>query len=325
MSTVLLPAFRAHAARAQSSSFSEVAVSRRLDRLTSQAASVDGVMMAWPDLCSLLTSLYQIAERHDWTALVRSHPVAQLAWNDPFTAWSYQKPRGYPGDPRLIDFAYGHPSVQKYLDEATPVGRDVYLFLSGSQAVVAVRERRHLLARLIDDAVERLDSPDVLAIAPGHLREVEYARRAREIRRFVAFDQYKESLDELRSSHAQLRNIETIEAGFSSLLLNPERYGHFDFIYTAGLYDYLNLRTATRLTGALFRALKPGGRLLFANFSTGINECGYLSMMMDWPLVLRGEAEMRAMLDNVLPDELERVSVFRGNNNAIIYVLLVRR
>jgi hypothetical protein len=48
-------------------------------------------------------------------------------------------------------------------------------------------------------------------------------------------------------------------------------------------------------------------------------------MMMDWPLVLRGEAEMRAMLDNVLPDELERVSVFRGNNNAIIYVLLVRR
>ena len=66
-------------------------------------------------------------------------------------------------------------------------------------------------------------------------------------------------------------------------------------IYSAGLYDYLPNGLARRLTRRLLQMLRPGGRLLVANFVPGGTGRGYMELFMDWSLILRNEATMRAL------------------------------
>ena len=54
--------------------------------------------------------------------LVQNHPVSHRFLEDPFTRWSFEKPRGYSGDAQLLDFIYGHDSVAELVKKATPLG-----------------------------------------------------------------------------------------------------------------------------------------------------------------------------------------------------------
>lgn len=297
---------------------------RRLDDVASRAQDIGGVMAGW----STLLALAQQIPPSQMAALVetmRRHPVAQIAWQDPFTSWSYRKPRGYSGDARLIDFIYGHPSTTPDITAASPTGRAVHAYTFGSESPVAVRERRRFLAHLLDDAVERVGAPDVLAVACGHLREVELARHARQIRRFIALDQDGDSLSEISRCYPDLTQLDLVKAQIGRLIIRPTMHGRFDLVYAAGIYDYLQDRTATRLTAGLFAALKPGGTLFFANFADGIADRGYMDAFMDWRLILREEADLQRMVDGLPAQEIAQTRLFRGNNRAVIYASVTRK
>jgi hypothetical protein len=51
------------------------------------------------------------------------------------------KPRGYPGDATLVDFAYGHGSIKEQLDHAGPVGQHIYACTSGAVQSASARQR----------------------------------------------------------------------------------------------------------------------------------------------------------------------------------------
>ena len=42
--------------------------------------------------------------------------------------------------------------------------------------------------------------------------------------------------------------------------------GQFDFVYAAGLFDYLSAPVASALTGRMFEMTRPGGLMLIPNF-----------------------------------------------------------
>ena len=52
---------------------------------------------------------------------------------------------------------------------------------------------------------------------------------------------------------------------------------------------------ATRLTHRLFSMLKPGGRLLIANFTPSASGRGYMEAFMDWRLIYRSPDELLAL------------------------------
>lgn len=244
---------------------------------------------------------------------------------EPATNWSARKPRDYSGDAHLMDFLYKLPAVRDGVLRASARGRALHAMVVSSRAPVAVQERRRLLSRLLDQTAERVTRAEVLVVAAGHLREVEFAASIDTLRRLMVLDQDPASMAEVTRAYGARAPIYPITASVGRMMVRPLVYGQFDLIYAAGLYDYLNDPTAARMTRALFTALRPGGRLLFANFCTGVPDYGYMDAFMDWRLLLRDEPEMMALVGALPRDELARVSLFRGGNRAIINALVQKR
>jgi len=138
-----------------------------------------------------------------WKAIVldvcRTHEVFATLLLDPFTARSFYKPRGYPGDAVLLDLIYGEGHCDSLLKEATVDGRAIYQYSSRRVAPLAVRWRCRHIAQLIDDAAGRRGPLRILSIASGHARELGQCRAARSggIKQFVALDTDPDSLHTL--------------------------------------------------------------------------------------------------------------------------------
>jgi len=251
----------------------------------------------------------------------RYHPIARIVHQDPFTSWSYRKVRGYPGDARLLDFIYGAASVANDIARTSVAGREIYGFASQIAAAVAVRERRDILAGLVDQIADaREQAISVLSIGCGHLREAEKSRAFADgtVARWVALDHDPKSLAHIRKRF-NATAIEPFGGSIPGLLSDQYRLGSFDLVYAGGLYDHLTPGIAARLTGLMFSMLRPGGTLLFANFAKNIPDDGYLETFMDWQLRFRDETELNDFCSRIPNCDVVERQTFRGQNGNLIY------
>lgn len=259
--------------------------------------------------------------------MVQNHPVADYFHEDPFTRWSFMKPRGYSGDAQLIDFIYGHPSVSEEIAKATALGKELYGYTSQSPSPVAVRERRDLLTRYVDEiATEKGPETEILTVAAGHLREADtsVALRERRIKRWVALDQDPISVGSMVRDFGGTC-IEAIDGSVRGLLSKSHKLGKFDFIYAAGLYDYLADKVAIKLTQTCLDMLKPNGVFLFANFSRDVDDDGYMETFMNWALLLRSEVEMWNIIHASVEHNTVEAKVEFGANRHIVYAIIRKR
>jgi hypothetical protein len=195
----------------------------------------------------------------------------------------------------------------------------------------AVRTRRELLARTIDEVAGEIPSPLILSVAAGHLREVELSRAVAEARvgRFIALDQDRDSLHEVWTQYASL-GIEPLHGSVRDILRrrNVAPAGcdlRYDLIYAAGLYDYLQERTARQLTEALFALLRPGGRLLLGNFIEGVVDAAFLEAVMDWWLIYRPMADLMALAENLPTSQVGALSAWTDELNQVGYLEIRKR
>ncbi|MEO4001804.1 class I SAM-dependent methyltransferase [Mesorhizobium sp. CAU 1732] len=262
-----------------------------------------------------------------WRELIpvaQHHPVADYFHQDPFTRWSFEKPRGYSGDAQLLDFIYQHESALQSAADSTPIGSALYDYSKYYPSCVAVRERRDNLARMVDQvAAARGGDAEILAIASGHLREAEHsvALRSGQIKRWVALDQDPMSVGSVARDFVGTP-VDAIDGSVRGLLTDAYKLGTFDFIYAAGLYDYLTDRVAIRLTRRCMEMLKPGGTMLFANFSPEVTDDGYMETFMDWTLLLRSEAQMWKIINGTVDRNAVDAEVFFGENRNIVYATI---
>lgn len=256
--------------------------------------------------------------------IVQNHELMDFFQQDPFTRWSFDKPRGYSGDAQLLDFIYGHPSVAHAIDKASPVGLALYDYTKDASSSVAVRERRDLLTRHVDEiAAERGPDTEILTIAAGHLREANRSEALKQgqLKRWVALDQDPLSIGSITKDFSGTC-IEAIDGSVKGLLTGAHEIGKFDFIYAAGLYDYLTHKVSVKLTRRCMQMLKPGGVFLFANFAEEIGVDGYMETFMNWGLLLRSEADMWNIIDGSVDRNTVDASVFYGENRNIVYGLM---
>ena len=265
-----------------------------------------------------------------WSALVpmaQNHPVAALVHQDPFTRRSFEKPRGYSGDAGLLDFIYRHDSAAQELSDATDLGKAIHAYTSNAPAATAVRERRDLLARHVDEmAALRGGDLEILTIAAGHLREAELslAMANNHIARWVALDQDPMSIGAIIRDKTGTC-IDAMHGSVKGLLTDAYELGAFDFAYAAGLYDYLPFDVAVKLTKKCLEALKPGGVYLFANFHDDIADDGFMETFMNWSLILRSQADCQAIVDDSIDRNLFDARVESGENGNIVYAVITKR
>jgi hypothetical protein len=264
---------------------------------------------------------------HAWGEFARlclDHPLCQLLHEDPFTYRAFSKPRGYAGDAPLLDFIYGEEEGWP-APKASEMGRSIFASTTCSSACEAVRARRGFIADLVDRIVDEVPHPYMLSIAAGHLREAHLcsAVKRRKFGRYVALDSDQESLAEVQRSYGRF-GVESVTASVRQLLTHRVNLGPFDFVYSTGLYDYLPLAAAQRLTWEMFQMLRPRGRLLVANFLPGILDVGYMESFMDWKLIYRDRGDMIQLADEIPQEQIRDIRIVAEENQNIIFLLVTK-
>lgn len=264
----------------------------------------------------------------EWTSVivpfVRQHPIMELLLQDPLTAHSFKKPRGYPGDAELLDLVYlERGRVKNSCGATTELGRQIFDYTSNVAACKAVRARKNHLGNEIVGVCSRFERPRILSVACGHLRELAFVdgRTNRQFAELVAFDQDPISVQYVHQTWSHL-HVRPVSGHIKDLAKNG--IGKFHLVYAAGLYDYLPTSSACKLTELLFSCLDLGGTLLLANFLQNIWESGYMEAVMDWWLVQRTPSEIEAFASAIPKTSIVKCDCWTGAYDRIGYLRLTK-
>lgn len=292
----------------------------RSQRLLRQGDFLAAFRLLGSPLSALWTEARGSGRPHEMLEQCAGHPLHALVQQDPYTYRASTKPRGYAGDAVMMDFIYsGVPP-----EGTTELGRGLFSATTRVSMGLSVLYRRQLLKSLLDDTVVTHEAGRVLSVASGHARELEGSLATTALFRgeVVALDQDAQCCAEVARVRAGGR-VRAVHAGVRELLsgdLAPT-LGEFDLIYSAGLYDYLPDLLARRLTARLLQMLRPGGRLVIANFVPGGSGRGYMELFMDWTLVLRSEATLADMARRA---GAAQVNTFHDPHRNVVYAELLR-
>lgn len=243
------------------------------------------------------------------------HPIVLCA---PFAYRSYEKPLGFAGDYEMVNMMVGNPRQGGSLFAKI---FNVWLLHQGSAA--AHRNRIELLTkRLLSEsaAVARKGRPvRVLSLGCGPAWEVRSFLKQSELSNQVAFTLLDFDEETLRhTSHAlqqvQRQNnrsasVKLIRRSVHQLLKNSLRSDGFsgnetfDFVYCAGLFDYLSDRTCRQLLHLFYEWLSPSGLVLVTNVTNVSPNRGSLELILDWHLNYRDAAHFKLLAPENIPAE----------------------
>ena len=246
----------------------------------------------------------------------------------PWMRRAHDKPLGYPGDFEVMNYAYGNR-----FSGATLFAKALSLSFLSTPAGEAVRARKDLikarLRALCSDPTS--DEPlRILSIASGPAQEIvellEESPRWRRPVDIVLFDQDKRALSQasgrLRALVAGRPGAEVkvvyLHDSIRRLLLGADVFSAerpFDAIYSCGLFDYLQTRTATSLGRSLYALLAPGGTLTIGNMVPSNPSRWLMELHLDWHLIYREPDELLEIGRAAAPDaQLELVEEETGVN-----------
>ncbi len=241
--------------------------------------------MALPMLAGQLHNAY--ADPINWPgtkASLHRHPLHAVLMEDPFSAYSARRPRGYPGDAGLIDIIYD----KRASDTTTGLGKQMFEMTIHFQAAEGVRQRRTHAETVVSAAWQA--GKRILVLACGHFREGD-GLAGNDLTNITLVDQDPLSLDVVRDLHETRVNLH--EANVFRYLRNAAARGEkFDLIYTLGLTDYLDVRAMQLLHRLVMSCLAPQGTFLLANFLPDHLATGWMDAVMDWQLIYRAESEL---------------------------------
>ena len=262
--------------------------------------------------------------RHFVTQEALSHSIKEFVHLCPFTRHSFTKPRGYAGDAELIDYIYREGAAKEL--QLDSLALEIAKYALNAPASRAVRYRRELIARRIDETAMNEKNPFILSIAAGHLREIELSQAALNgnIGRFHALDQDKDSIALINREYGQY-NVSASVGSVRQLINGKIKFNRLSLVYAAGLFDYLEDKVAQRLIEVMFGSLKAGGRMLVANFLPNIPDVGYMESYMDWFLIFRSSEQMLRLFETLPQEKIDSLVVSLDPDENIVFVEAVRK
>ncbi len=227
---------------------------------------------------------------------------------------SWDKPLGYPGDFRIMLYAY---DSHEYVPTSTLYDAVVHAYLAHTLGA-CIRGRMMLTMGHIVDRLREVDATaetpcEMLNLGCGAARELPllFADKAEFANKHVNIHLVEQDPHALQHAielalpaAAQYQgkvNVQGLNVSFKDVLRAgalAESYGPQDVIYSLGLIDYFPLSTGKRMARDLYDRLKPGGVLTWCNVATCRETCYWpLEFLTDWTLYYRNEEEMLDMFD----------------------------
>lgn len=286
-----------------------------------QLFAKDEISEGCQHLISGMSNIYKINQATvctpEFKQLCLNHPILNYLNQEATISHSLLKPRGYSGDADMIDYFYRLKGNNK---TSTYFGRELHNVLMNSTSCASVRWRAKHLSEIFRNIYDQKEAGiDVLSVASGHIRELGYVENRNQIfNSFTALDQDNQSNDEARSS-IDAPFLHIIDESITYILRDGFINQKYDFVYSAGLFDYLNDKLASKLIQKLYACVKKGGSMLVPNFAKGITERAFMDIFMDWELIYRSEEDMLSLSENAgIPND--SISLYRDPMSNVIYM-----
>lgn len=259
------------------------------------------------------------------------HPLLLCS---PFAYRAFNKPLGYAGDYEVIDMMLRPPYEGSNL-----FAKIINVWLLGQSPVRAHRNRvAYLYQKLIEETAR--------VRAQGRVARVFNlgCGPAGEVQRFLREDTLSDHadftlvdfndetlmhvgriLEESKNQYHRRTPIQLVKKSVHQLLKESARSvtgapgSQFDFVYCAGLFDYLSDQVCKRLMNIFYGMLSPGGLLLATNVSDALNAARpfrySLDYMLDWQLLYRdGEKVAKLTPDGAPTDGVKVIAEDMGVN-----------
>lgn len=262
------------------------------------------VLMGMEGVCEILYHYRRATDLAEWKAFCRSvlypHPISKYIFSDPYTRRSFEKPWNYPGDAQLLDYIYRLNPLDGMDSQA--IISYIHEYCTNSMASRAVRYRASVISNYIDSVNLRVDHTSVLSVACGHMRELGSIKTIKQkpLKHLIAVDHEDRCYPTIIRDYPGVENFRFYQTNVLDMIrsVNYPEVG-YDFIYSAGLFDYLADKTASRLIKRLFNSLNPGGVLLVTNFVPNIPDIGFMESYMDWHLIYRTADDLERLCDKL--------------------------
>ncbi len=273
----------------------------------------------------------ELQTAHRVFAQAAIHPLILRA---PFVYRTFAKPMGYAGDYEMVNQMLTDPRE----------GGSTYFQIVNTlflQAAVARAHRNRI--DILDGYLARLPVGSDEAAAPIHILNVGCGP-AIEVQRLIANHPTPERLhftlmdfSEETLAYTQARIDEacarrgvriTVEwvnesvhnllkraSGSASRKLNEQM---FDFVYCAGLFDYLSEKVCQRLLRYFAARTKPDGTILVTNVHSSNPEKNTMEHLLEWHLIYRDEEEMRYLA----PTTCEVRSIYTDDTGVNVFLEL---
>jgi len=258
--------------------------------------------------------------------------------SSPFAYRAYHKPLGYAGDYEIVDMMLRPP-----YEGSTLFAKVLNVWLLGQAPATAHRNRVDYLSRTLMQENLRLQRQGrglrVFNMGCGPAAEVQRFLQScagSDQTAFTLVDFNEETLQYVRRWVSALKNdtgrigtVSLVRKSVQTVLKEAVRSGRspqeqYDFVYCAGLFDYLPDPTCRRLMDVFYDMLAPEGLLLVTNVSDVMNRARpfrySMEYMLDWYLTYRDGHALASLAPARAPREQVRVIAEETGVNVFLEV-----
>lgn len=260
--------------------------------------------------------------------------ISNWAYQSPLIKRAFEKPRGYAGDYKMLEFIYDnkpasdHNNIGYYYDN---------WFLSNVYAL-AVRNRKDFMKKYLGDLIKQTESSQykVLNLACGSCREIRELLSEENIPsdkkiKFTCVDIDEESLQLSKEALKSLpENIEItfLKENILNMLNKPDRFleqfGKYDLIYSIGLADYFPDRLLKQLIKFCFNLITPKGKFMLAHKDIDKYTPIPHDWFCDWTFYPRNEEKLLHLV-NESQIENYSVRIEREVSGIIFFIILTTK
>lgn len=236
--------------------------------------------------------------------------IQPLVLSSPFALRAVKKPMGYAGDYELVDMILRDPHEGKSL-----YGKVLNHWFIKQPPAEAHRNRiAYLTQKLVEETarVKNLGrTTRIFNIGCGPAQEIQRFFDESSLSNYVEFTLLdfndetltfaKKVLEQARMRNARQAKMEFARKSAAQLLRMKGGKGEgsvqdkYDFVYCAGLFDYLADSLCKQLTEVFYKMLLPGGLLVVTNVDSSNPIRHWLGDILEWHLIYRDQHELLAL------------------------------